>query len=317
MFVIVDNTIYHTENTAPSDNFMYLCGLSFPLKKSENLKDMEKRYLHRTSKNLQEFQNRYAQNIKSDENLLTKIDNEIRENKNLHFFMTQVIPAYKGEISQNEEERKFDKVEEEDILEKLTGGNVAVINKRVYPLNEVSVSSIVRLNWKNYCFDKSIKTIDRLESEFKFNIQEKLKKEVIRRIQQSEDSKKKLSSLEGEIRDLVAKGHIRIAGNCYEYEDIGYDPKLGRVYCFFAPHHNRTTNKSYRERSGAVSVCITPEGLTLDTKIIARDNENSDFSIDYATPCLGKMPGGCTTHQIVGSLIKSARNISKQKSFHE
>ncbi|MDD5192121.1 MAG: hypothetical protein PHH54_00910 [Candidatus Nanoarchaeia archaeon] len=317
MFAVINNTIYHTENAAPSDNFMYLCGLSFPLKKSENLRNMEKRYLQRNSENLKEFQNQYSKNIRSDENLIARIDSEIRGNKNLHFFITQVIPAYCGELCQNNIRRKLERVREEYIFEKLLGGNVAVINKRVYPLNEVRESSVIRLDWKNYCFDKSIKTIDMLESEFKFNLQENLKKNVLEKIQQSEGSKKKLSGLEGEIRDLTAKGHIRIVGNCYEYGDIGYDPKLGRVYCFFKAHYNKTTGKHYKERQVAVSISITPEGLKTDTQIISRNNENSDFFIDYSTPCLGKMPGGSTTGQIVGSLVKSALNINKQHSFHE
>lgn len=316
MFAVINKTIYHTENSAPSDNFMYLCGLTFPLKKSEGIREQEKRYLQRNTEALKEFQNRYAQSVEADERLIEEIESSLSKNRTLHFFITQVIPAYCGHESLRKPGKKLEKTEG-SIFENILERDIVVINKRVYPLNEVSASSIIRLNWRNYCFGKSVKTVDDIESEFQFNLQEKLKKEVLEKINQSEDSKKKLSKLEEEVRDLVAKRHIKIIGKCFEYGEIGYSPSLGRIYCFFDAHYNKTTNKSYKERQGAVSVCITSEGLNLNTKIIARDNESSDFHIEYSTPCLGKMPGGQTTSGIIGSLIKSAFNINKQKAFHE
>ncbi len=319
MFVVVGNTVYHTENAAPADDFMYLCGLTFPLRKSETLRDLEKRYMSRNSGSLQAFKAAYAKSVVPDENLIARIDSEAKANINLLFFITEVIPAYCNETSKKRKEKKqeakAEKTEEGCIFEELLGGNAAVINRRVYPLNEVGMSSIVRLDWKNYCFDWSRMTIDALESEFQSHLQERLKKEVLDQIKYSEDSKKRLSGLEKRTRDLVTKGHVIIVGNCYEYGNIGYDPQTGRVYQYCTAHYNRTTSRSYREREVAISVLLNPKWNPLDTKIIARNS--SGFHIEYGTPCLGRMPGGSKTHQVIGSLAHSVANVNEQKAFHE
>lgn len=316
MFVIVDNRIHHTKNLGfPLENYLYLCGLSFPLKKSETLKNMEKRYRKKNAEYLREFQDTYAKDIITDKSLLKNLEKGLNENKNLHFFLSEVVPAYIGKEIQSKEIITIKK--EDSIFEKILEGNVAVINKRIYPLHEINVPSMVKVDDKNYFFKTSKKTIDKVEQEFKYNLEEKLKKEVLEKIEESNEIKEKLLKLNNKIRDLTVKKHISLVGNCFEYGDIGYDPRLQKVYCFLRPHLNKKTYKNYKSRLGAIAVGINPPGLETNFAVISRKNENSNFNIDSSSLCLGASPKGYTTKQIVGYLLKESENIRWNKAYHE
>jgi len=319
MFVVVNNTIYHANNSKDSENFIFSHGLKFPLKKSESIINIEDRYLKRHADALKNFQRKYAANINSNGTIIENIEAEFTRNKNLQFFISEVIPAYIGETTgKTIQHSDSEIISKQRILETLLRENVAIINKRIYPLVEIVNLSNIRLNNKNYCFKQSEKTMDILEQEFQYHLKERLKKEILIKINQSNQIKQKLSNLNPEARDLAAKGHIKIIGGCYEYGDIGYDSKHQKIYYYLSPHYNKTIKKNYKKRQAVVSVNITDKGIVTNLAVMSRKNPNSDFQIDKSKSfCIGVNCKGTTTRNIVGYLIRASKNITKYKACHE
>src|SRR3989344_329609 len=155
MFIIFNNQIYHTENSTfynnDCNNCLFLCGISFPLKESETIQNMEKRYIKKNAKQIQKFKENYILSIRPDKNFLKDLEEKIKQNETLYFFLSEFIPAY------IEEKNNFDKINHSKkecyILEDLLRENIVVINKRVYPLREINFPSIIRISGKNYFLD--------------------------------------------------------------------------------------------------------------------------------------------------------------------
>ncbi len=316
MFVIFNNTIYHTENAGmPNENYLSFFGLFFPLKKSETIQNIETRYIKRNSDVFEEFKRNYLATLRAGDDFVKNLDREIKNNKSLYFFITKIIPSYIEEkIREESKEAKND----EAILEEIVHGNVAVLNKRVYSLAEIDISSVVRISGRHFWIKKSEKTIDRLEEEFQNRLEEKLKKEAIKEMNGAEEIKNKLISLEGFVRDLVVRRHLNSDGNFYEYGDVGYDSKLNKIYHLLPPHFNKTKLKHYGEGQAAIAVDINEGNLTLTNKsvVLFRKNRESDFSVDESYLCLGFGINGNSTEKVVSFLKKASVNIGVNKRFH-
>jgi len=315
IFVVKDGIVYNIDNVAPSNNFFYFRGLTFPLIKSETIQNMEKRYLRKNSDTFKKFQDRYSQTISYNHTTASNLQTQMDKNKCLEIFVTQAVPAYMGQIiKRNGEKIKHDKT----ITDSLLGNNFAIINKRIYPLGEINIPSTIRLNNRNYTLLTSRKTINNFEEEFQYHLEERLKKEVLQKIRESQKITEKVMSLDSIIRDLAIKGHVEKKGDCFEYADLGYTPKMQRIYCYIAPHFNKKTIKHYGKRKVALSVVVKPEGIGLQTMIIAKNKDQKDFHSECTSLCLGKSPNGTTPNQIIGSLYKSAYNIGcNTHTFHE
>ena len=316
IFVIVNNLIYHTENSGtPHGDHISLCGLSFPLKKSETIQSMEKRYMKKNSSQLERFKEYYAETIKFEEEFLENLNKEITQNKNLHFFLSEVIPIYIGkEISSKE---LIEKKQEEGILEKILRGNVAIINKRIYPLYKIDDLSVIKVSGINYCFRTSNRTIESLEKQFMDNLEEQLKKEILEKIEHSKEIKEKVFGLATQIRDIALRKHVTGTNNLFEYGDVGYDAHLQKVYCILFPHYNKTIKKNLRERQGAIAVNILEQKLGTDYVILYRKKIDSNFVVGGSNLCPGMKPRGETTKDIVTFLLKAAENIRWNKAYHE
>ena len=316
MMVVVDGTIYHTENSGfPEKNYLSLCGTFFPLVKSETLRNIEKRYLRRNKKELEEFKAKYAEKISANKESLENLDEQLKQNKSLYFFLSQVIPIYIGE--KIKERKKNDKQKKAIILENIVGKNFAVINRRIYPLKKIDSRSVIKVNGTNYFFDVSEKTIEKTEEEFQYYLRENLKEEVLEGIEELQKVKNKLLSLDSQVREFALKEHIAKVGACFEYGNIGYDPKNKRIYHFLPSHFNKTTKKFYTQKKGAIATNI--DGSRLDTNfiIISRKNPKSDFKVDRTNLCLGMSPKGNSTKDVVAFLQKAAENIRWNGACYE
>ena len=314
MFVVFNNTVYHTENSGmPNENYLSFFGLFFPLKKSETIQNIETRHMKRNLALFEEFKRSYVATLRSEDDFVKNLDQEIKNNKNLYFFVTKVIPSYIEEkIREESREAKND----EFILEEIVQGNIAVINKRVYPLAEIDVPSVVRISGKYFWIKRSEKTIDRLEEEFQIRLEEKLKKEAIREMNSAEEIKNRLIHLDGFVRDLVVRRHLNGGGNFYEYSNIGYDPKLSKIYHILPPHLNRTKLKHYGEGQAAIAVDVNEGNLASKPVILYRKNRKSDFSVDESYLCLGFAIKGNSTENVVSFLKKASVNIGVNKKLH-
>lgn len=311
MFVVKDNTLFHTENAGrPTPDCLFLCNLAFPLVKSESLSSLEKRYREKNAQQIKSFQDTFALQASQANGNPEAIQAEMVKNPGVRFFVTEIIPTYlnKGSISLFKPSR-----ERGSIFEGVVGGDSAVINRRIYPLKEIAKPSVVRVSGKYFMFGPSAKTIAKAEEEFQRSFEEELKQEALLRVRQlSGDSSTDNTFL------WAIKKKITRAGECFEYGDLGYDPTLNRVYHLLRPHHNKTTHRHYKEGQGALSVpVLNTNSLASTPAIIYRKDRTSPFTLESVSLCLGTRAYGVTTKDIISFLSRASENIFYNRACHE
>lgn len=323
MFVVHDNIVYHAKSEArnPRGNFLYFCKRYFPLVKSDSLMNIEQGYAIENQYLFEKFQNEYASSLKSNENALQQLNDELRKNRILHFWMSKVIPAYcnikNEEFSACEEKEKNNS--SSSILEALLGSNAVVIDNIIYPLAEIGKPSIVHVCGKDYCWGPSKMGGNKMEREFQHILEGKLKRETLSKMDFSDSLKKEIFELEENIRICSTNpNHIIKAGACFEYGDIGYDPDSQKVYYLLQPHHNHSNSKDYGPRLGAIAVGATENKLDTSLQLLGRSSPNSKFNVDVETSglCLGISVNNTSVKGIVAFLYKVANNIYVQKKHH-
>lgn len=317
MIVVHNGAIYHTENASrPAGDCLFLSDLAFPLVKTETLSSLEKRYIKKQQTEINKLEEQFLNEVAGKSAQIKALEDEIAKNTGLQFFVREVIPHYirdSGETSPKIPHPK--NISNESILEKLVGGNVAIINKRVFPLQDSKVPSFVRLSGKNYSFSASDKRLDTLENQFQLAILNEVKKKVLAKFDDFKSlNEEKISST---LKGISAKAAMRKVGNCFEYGEIGYDPTNKRIYCRMAAHNDSYTGRYYNEGQSAFSLALSPQGIVDGRALLFREDETKNFRVESSTICIGVKQVGQGTHALVSYMVRAAKNIVRNGASHE
>ncbi|MFH1586134.1 MAG: hypothetical protein ABIB79_05185 [archaeon] len=316
MFVVSGGHIYHTESSRTCNgDYISLCGLFFPLRKSETLRNMEERYMQKNSDKFRGYKSAYAKSIKADKKFLNLFSGKLEENKNFYFFLSKIIPICIGKDIRLGKIKQNGQIDY--ILESHLQNNLAVINKRIYPLTKVPIPSVVKINGVDYFLNVSNRTVNAFEEEFRDSLTRKLEDDVHHGLAEIDEFTEELSKLSRDISHLVVKKHFNVTRNGIEYGDIGYDSNIKKVYHLLAPHYNKNTGKHYGKNQAAIGVDLISGQLSSNSSLLFRENSNSYFTVDYGRCCLGFSPKGNSPQSIVAFLRKAAINIEANRRVHE
>ncbi len=298
MFLIVGDRIYHTTNSREVDkNFIFLFGLNFPLKRAETLEELEERYQKRNSAELQKFKEQHVEAL--NEKNIRELETALKTKEDLMFFFREICTrynlstGYKSSICQfiaqqrAREKRAEEPRGKEHTLKKILTFNCAVVNGRIYPLEDYTSTFFANLDGKNYQIARAVMTVEEAEKAFFDQFALALKKEALLDFEQEKESSKRILELEKEIGSIEVLDGVRKYTHSYEFGEIGFDTSSKLVYWLLRPHYNETSGKSYGEGQSAVTLTLQSKNLGSTVKFAERNDRNSRFDIYSGSNCYG------------------------------
>jgi hypothetical protein len=328
IFLIIGGRYYNASHSeAANENYLTLCSLRFPLKRGRTIQEEEANYFKKNSGTLAKCKEEIGKQINLSDSCFQEIQRDISEKEEILFFLDNICKPHNGKVKaeksavQAYRERisvlSPEVYEEGPILPKMLDKNYLAINGRLYPLLEEKAPVFVSLEGKNYTIQGSDRTIDQIESDFNKILHQRIKRQVIKNSGMVEDLEGKANNLQEEINSLITNLNVSVYPHCYEFGDIGYDKKIMSVYWLIAPHHNKTTGKSYGEGQSAGTLRLNKGELATSALFADRGDRNSQFTISTSSHCLGFSLRGNSLEDKMQYLHTFANVVNKNGAFHE
>jgi len=325
IFLIIDHTYYNISNSGDvNENYLNLCELRFPLTKGRSLLDEEKNYIKKNSKKLQDFKTEIEKQITKEGKHIGSIKESLEVQEDIHFFLSKICQPHNPDAAGTGTESSVQRTEysidceESLILPQILNENYAIINQRIYPLQQIQEPIFVSLEGKNYTINTSIATPEEVEGNFQKILEERIK------VQALSDSKKvgeilqNIDNLQEKIIHLTLKLNAKKYDSCYECGDIGYDFRSRLVYWLIPAHYNETTGKSYGEGQSAGTLSLIKKNLGTTLKFADRNERNSPFRISSKNHCHGDLKlGGNSLEDKMAYLRAFRMQVDKEKKFYQ
>lgn len=324
MFLIIGSIYYNTSNSREvSENYLNLCDLRFPLTKGCSILDEEKNYIKKHNKKLQDSKIEIERQISKEGKHLDSINASLRVQEDIYFFLSNICKphnpdAIRTDTTTNKQRTEYPKECDSFILPQILNGNYAIINQRIYPLEQTQEPIFVSLEGKNYTIKPSIATPEEVEESFQKILEEKIKIQAISNSKKTEELLQNIDNLQEKIIHLTITLKAKKYEHCYECGDIGYDFSSGLVYWLIQPHHNKTTGKSYKEGQSAATLALTNKNLGTTLKFAERKDKNSPFIISSQNHCQGDLRlGGNSLEDKMVYLRAFKMQVDKEKKFYQ
>jgi len=294
MFLIVSATYYNTGNSKAVDtNYLTLCELRFPLTKGRSLIDEETSYLKRNNQRFQDFRQEVERQINEEGRHLEAIKQNLEIQEDVYFFLSQICQphnpnSFEANVKASVGENQFDlEYNKKPIFPQLLQKDCAIINQRVYPLDQTQEPIFVSLDGKNYTISSSTGRVEDVETNFQKILEERIRMQALRDSKRVDDLKGKISNLQEKIVSLGLALNAKKYTHCYECGDIGYDFTSKLVYWLIPGHDNHTTGKNYGEGQSAATLPLKNQTIETTPKFAERKNRDYQFETSSKDHCLG------------------------------
>jgi hypothetical protein len=296
LLVLVGGRYYNAGNSSPvSQEYLELCDLRFPLTRGMALDDEEANYLKRNAKEIEELRQKIEKEFSKGVGL-EKLNDKLRRAKELNFFLERICRQDNWHLPVNDFEPnvqvEFPRSERGDgILKRLIGGRCAVINRRLYEMQEGDNGIFVNLGGKSYVIKPSSLRVEDVDRKFKEELERVLRIKMVSDSEKTREVAVQAERLDLKNRALCEDLKVKIYPYCFECGDIGFEPELHCVYWLIAPHYNSTTGGNYGEgqSAGALSMDVDKSTLNASLMFISRADRNSRFSQSSQSICTGSL----------------------------
>ncbi len=293
MLLVSAGFLYLTKNAQEvGDDYLSLCGLKFPLMRTESLADMEARYRKRLRCEIERFQEDFL--TVTEDVFISELEETLRVEKGVCFFLKEICPRYDLRayeiMMKNHESDVKPKVKPEAgkaILESLLEKNCAVINGRIYPFQRTTQDVHGKFKGVSFQLTQAVALTDDVERQFRTAFIERLKEEAMAKLNKGRSEYVKTRELVRELSSLGVFKGLKKYDHCYEYGQIGYDFTAKVIYWLTAPHFNHTTRKRYKEGQSAVTLTLNGGILGIQADFAERNDRNEAFVPCGKNICVG------------------------------
>lgn len=292
MMVIRGGRYFMGANTDETEgDSLSFSGLTFPLRAGSSLLDEETQYIASQRKAILALEEQTEKEITQGAGL-EKLRQRNKNSKNLSFFLNHICKEENWELKiEGAREVNFSGVGTKrpigQLWNSILGGDVVIVNQRVYPLVHSDVPSFVYLGGQNFRFGASQMTTDEIEDRFKEELRERTKRNCMTKSKFADQIARESEVLEAENDALIKSlGIQRFSGN-YECGHLGFDSVGSLVYHLIPAHYNQTTSRSYEEGQSAAVTPLTEKDISPSVRFADRNSMNDPFQISGQSHCFG------------------------------
>ncbi|MBU3913751.1 MAG: hypothetical protein KKB21_03395 [Nanoarchaeota archaeon] len=319
IFAIIDGRYYNASNSMPVVcNYLTLCDLRFPLSSGRKIDEEEAGYSKKHKELLLKRKSEFEKEFNSGRGT-SELEKELEILEDTAFFLEYLCKQHNFHLKVEEPQSYIQitdsLINESPIFPEIIKGNHVVINRRVYPLEEIAQPVFINLNGKNYTILPSKMKVEDIERRFHEVLESRLRFQAMKDSEKVNELNWKTSILKEKIKIFIRDIKVSVYPHCYECGELGFDTSARCIYWLISPHHNETTGRRYSEGQCAAALHFSRKNLSTSAVLAERANRNSAFIINSTSPCMGFSFVGNTTEDKMFYLRKWATNVETNKQI--